>query len=152
MKLNTNAARFFILVILFGVLAIFFSRKPDVRLTLCQDLTILLLDSPASLEWQEHHSIIKGYEDLEVQVLFSVTDSSITNNNGQSGTLQASCFYEYEQDEIGPETFQAPASAYSTYPSKMILNKKSVDKNILHKSITQVMKQQGKDAIKKLKL
>lgn len=119
------------------------SKTPDVRLTLCQDLTQLLLNTPQGLQWQEHKSIIKGYEDLEMQIQFTTGEPGSTSS--------ASCFYAYEQDEIGAETFQEPEAAYSTYPGKMILQGKEVDKMLLSKSINQVMLQQGKDAIHQAK-
>lgn len=119
------------------------SKTPDVRLTLCQDLTQLLLNSPQGLQWQEHKSIIKGYEDMEMQVQFTTGE--------QSSTSSASCFYAYEQDDIGAETFQDPEAAYSTYPSKMILQGKDVDKMLLSQSINQVMLQQGKNVINQVK-
>ena len=115
------------------------SKTPDVRLTLCQDLTQLLLNTPDDLEWQEHKTIIKGYQDLEIQVPFTY--------NEQSSTVYASCFYSYEQDEIGAETFQNPEAAYSSYPNKMILQGDVVDTVLLSKSINQVMLQQGKNVI-----
>lgn len=118
------------------------TKTPDVRLTLCQDLTRLLLNSPQGLQWQESQSIIKGYEDLEMQLSFTLDESGSTSS--------ASCFYAYEQDEIGAETFQDPEAAYSTYPAKMILQSKVVDKVLLSKSINQVMLQQGKNTVKKV--
>ena len=118
------------------------SKTPDVRLTLCQDLTQLLLNSSEAIEWQEHKAIIKGYEDLEMQIKFATKEQGIG---------QASCFYAYEQDDIGPETFQEPTSAYSTYPNKMILMGGNVDKILLSGTINQVMKQQGNKAINKVK-
>lgn len=136
--LNTIVTRNLLLISSL-ILLVSCSKTPDVRLTLCQDLTQLLLNSPEGLEWQEHQSIIKGYQDLEIQVPFT--------SSQQHSTAYASCFYPYEQDEIGAETFQNPEAAYSTYPDKMILNDKVIDKMLLSKSINQVMVQQGKNAI-----
>jgi len=119
------------------------AKTPDVRLTLCQDLTQLLLNSPAGIQWQEHKAIIKGYQDLEMQIQFTT--------NEQSNTAYASCFYSYVQDEIGAETFQNPEAAYDTYPNKMILTGEVVDKMLLSRSINSVMQQQGKTALNKVK-
>ncbi|NOQ80327.1 MAG: hypothetical protein GQ546_13130 [Gammaproteobacteria bacterium] len=140
--LNTITVRSLILISSLILLASC-AKTPDVRLTLCQDLTQLLLNSPEGLQWHEHKSIIKGYQDLEMQVQFSTGE--------QNSKAYASCFYSYEQDEIGAETFQDPEAAYSTYPSKMILKDKAVDKILLSKSINKVMLQQGKDIINKVK-
>ena len=126
------------------------AKTPDVRLTLCQDLTWFLLDSPAELQWQEHKTIMKGYEDLEMQVHFII-------NNEQAGSHQASCFYSYNESGSGAidgisdiETFQNPLAAYSTYPNKMILKGKIIDKKLLANSIFEVMNLQGKESIKKI--
>jgi len=120
------------------ILLVSCSKTPDVRVTLCQDVTQLLLNSTEQLEWQEHKAIIKGYEDLEIQ---------LQSTSAENNTVQASCFYPYEQDEIGAETFQEPTAAYATYPSKMLLQGKIVDKMLLSKTINQAMLQQGKEAI-----
>ncbi len=123
------------------------SKTPDVRLTLCQELTELLLNSPENLEWQDHKPIIRGYNDLEMQVSYSLVDSDATAAN------QASCFYTYiqDQDAVGAEEFNAPTSAYSTYPIKMILNGKSVGKNKLANLVNLAMVKQGKRAVVKVK-
>lgn len=121
------------------------SKGPDPRLTLCQDLSQLFVDSKEQLEWTEHKAIIKGYQDLEMQVHFTATDT-----NGKQELLQASCFYPYEQDEIGAETFEMPTAAYSTYPVKMIFNGNNIDKKRLAQSINKVMIMQGKQAIKNI--
>ena len=127
------------------------TKSPDVRLTLCQDLTWLLLNSPAELQWQEHKIIMKGYEDLEMQVHF------VSNNTEQGGGNQASCFYSYNESGSGAtdgisdiETFQNPTAAYSTYPNKMILKGKIIDNQLLANSIVEVMKLQGQESINKI--
>lgn len=140
--LNLHSARYLLLIVTTLLLSAC-SKTPDVRLTLCQDLTQLLLNSPQGLQWQEHKSIIKGYEDMEMLVQFTTGE--------QSSTSSASCFYAYEQDDIGAETFQEPEAAYSTYPGKMILQAKDVDKMLLSQSINQVMLQQGKNVINQVK-
>lgn len=120
------------------ILLVSCAKTPDVRATLCQDVAQLLVNSTEQFEWQEHKAIIKGYEDLEIQV-----QSTSAENN----TIQASCFYPYVQDEVGAETFQEPTAAYDTYPSKMLLQGKLVDKMLLSKTINTAMLQQGKDAV-----
>ena len=139
---NTTALR---MLILFSSLIVLAScaKTPDVRLTLCQDLTQLLLNSPEGLQWQEHKAIIKAYQDLEMQLEFTT--------NEQSSTAYASCFYSYVQDEIGAETFQDPEAAYDTYPNKMVLKGEEVDKMLLSRSINSLMQQQGKTALNKVK-
>jgi len=119
------------------------SESPDVRLTLCQDLSQLLLSPSEALQWKEHEPIIKGYEDMEMKVHFATAD------NSKQGV--ASCFYPYVQDDIGAETFQSPSSAYDTNPNKMILNGKVVDNILLSKTVNQAMLVQGKRAVKNTK-
>lgn len=138
---NTTALR---MLILFSSLIVLAScaKTPDVRLTLCQDLTQLLLNSPEDFQWQEHKAI-KAYQDLEMQLEFTT--------NEQSSTAYASCFYSYVQDEIGAETFQDPEAAYDTYPNKMVLMGEEVDKMLLSRSINSLMQQQGKTVLNKVK-
>ena len=122
------------------------SKGPDPRVVLCQDLGQMLLGvGDNDIEWTGHTPVIKGYQDLEMRVAFSFTDE-----HGQQSQGQAACFYPYEQDEIGAETFEMPTAAYSTYPVKMVLNGKTVDKKLLAQSINKVMIMQGKRAIENL--
>ncbi|MDX2504107.1 MAG: hypothetical protein QNL62_06485 [Gammaproteobacteria bacterium] len=143
---TTSLIRLLTLVSILSMLITSCAKTPDVRLTMCQDLTKLLLNSPDKLEWQEHKPIIKGLDDLEMQIQFAITDAS-----GQTSNAQASCFYKYEQDEIGAETFNTPTSAYSTYPHKMILQGKEINKQLLANSVNKVMILQGNEAIYKAK-
>jgi len=122
------------------------TKTPDVRLTLCQDLAQLLVNSSTELQWESHTSILKGYEDLEMQIQFSTTKTDEVNE-----VTSASCFYAYEQDDIGAETFADPEAAYATYPNKMILKGQPVDKNTLSLAVNQAMLQQGKRAVKQVK-
>ncbi len=146
MLVNSYRPLLFVFMILSTAILTSCSKGPDVRLTLCQDLSQLLLNgSKDNIEWTEHKAIIKGYQDLEMQIHFSLTRS-----NGVEKKLQASCFYPYEQDDIGAETFEMPTSAYSSYPVKMLLDGQKVDSKQLAQSINKVMLMQGKQAIKNL--
>ena len=148
MKLNSNAGRFLIAVSLLGLIVIFYPKTPDVRLTLCQDLTHLLsLNKFKKVRWKAHQIIEKGYEDLEVRLQYTITDLS-----EKSREVQASCFYPYEQLEIEAETFQQTSAAYATYPSRMLIAGQAVDKNSLHKGIKQLSKQHGQALLEKLNL
>jgi len=137
--------RLFIITAIISLATISCSKTPDVRLSLCQELTVLLLKSPENLQWQEHRSIIKGYQDLEMQVSYSITQA-----NGQKGNDQASCFYPYIQVEPDMEAFNTPTVDYSTYPDKMILKGREVDKQQLAHAINQVMLHQAREGIKKM--
>lgn len=148
-KKNFTAFHFplFIVTAVISLSTISCSKTPDVRLTLCQDLMVLFLNSPANREWQEHEPIIRGYKDLEMQVSYSsaTPDGQIVD--------QASCFYTYtpDQDATGAEEFNTPTAAYSTYPNKMVINGKVVNKNELANAVNTVMLNQGKKAITKAK-
>jgi len=139
----------FFYILLFVLLGGFLgscSKGPDPRLVLCQDLGRVLLDvGDDGIEWTGYTPVIKGYQDLEMRVSFS-----LRNKQGEQSQGVASCFYPYEQDEIGAETFEMPTAAYSTYPVKMVLNGKTVNKKLLAQSINKVMIMQGKQAIEDL--
>lgn len=137
---------FFIMAAIIGLSIISCSKTPDVRLTLCQDLTMMFLNSPEDLEWKDHKPVMRGLDDLEMQVFYSISQS-----NDEILHDQASCFYKYEQDEIGVETFNTPTAAYSAYPNKMILNGKVVNKKALANTVNTVMLNQGRKAIIKVK-
>jgi len=107
---------------------------------------MLLANSPENLKWTEHKPVMKGYEDLEMRVSYSITQS-----NGKIVNQQASCFYKYEQDDIGAETFNMPTAAYSTYPGRMIFEAKEVEKIQLANMINEAMANQGRKAIIKIK-
>ena len=122
------------------------SKTPDVRLTLCQDLMVLYLHPTDSIEWQEHEPIMRGYNDLEMQVSYSLASS-------ENKIEKASCFYKYIQNEdaMGAEEFNTPTVAYSTYPHKMLINGKTVKKMVLANGVNAAMLKQGEKAIIKAK-
>jgi hypothetical protein len=127
-----------------ALLSVSCSKTPDVRLTMCQDLMVLLLDPQDAIEWQEHKPVIRGYNDLEMPASYSTVKNA--------GKIQkASCFYAYvqNQDGTGAEEFNTPTAAYSTYPNKMILNGKVVNKMELTNGVNAIMVRQGNKAITK---
>jgi len=134
-----------ITVLLTGLLLSGCTKTPDVRLTFCQDLTWLLQGSPEKMEWQAHHPIIKGYDDLEMQIHFATFEHG-EKNNGQSV-----CFYRYEEDGISDiASFQNPMAAYSTYPHKMIFKGQMVDKNLLTQTIHKLTELSIKETMKRV--
>ena len=141
---SDNSLTLILLVIILSLSITSCSKTPDVRLTLCQDLTQLLLNSPEQVEWKEHKAIMSGHNDLEMQLSYVMTQT-----DGQTLTRQASCFYSYEQDEIDAETFNTPTSAYSSYPNKMIIDNKKVAPGILAQLVNQAMLNQGKQLVVK---
>lgn len=122
------------------------AKTADVRLVLCQDLTMNILNAPENLVWQETKTIMKGYEDLEILL-------SYTHGTAEQQLIkhEASCFYAYVQDDIGIETFNTPTSAYSTYPSKMIIQNKQLMAKELAPMIEIIMTKQRKQALSQFK-
>jgi hypothetical protein len=150
MKSGSRLGRFLLLAVVLGVLASFYPRTPDVRLTLCQNLVQELSQVGSehvskAIQWQSHQFIDRGYLDYEVQIQFNLMDSE-----GLGVQAQASCFYPYEQDDIGAETFQQPSSAYSSYPAKMIIRGQTVDKEHLTQAINKIIKARGKVFLEKI--
>ncbi|MCP3852693.1 MAG: hypothetical protein GY694_21070 [Gammaproteobacteria bacterium] len=137
-------------IILLTLLSVFLlsscSKSPDVRLTLCQDLMVLFLNPSENVVWEEHEALMRGYDDLEMKVAYSTEGSRSTIH-------KASCFYQYvqNQDEMGAEEFNTPTVAYSTYPRKMQLNGKAVEKIELANGVNSVMLKQGRQAIQNVK-
>ncbi len=112
-------------------------------MVLCRDLGQMFLGvEDSGVEWTGVTPVIQGYQDLEVRISFRLRDKQ-----GEQSQGVASCFYPYEQDDIGAETFEMPTAAYSTYPVKMVLNGETMDKKLLAQSINKVMVMQGKRAI-----
>ncbi|MCU7835116.1 MAG: hypothetical protein KZQ83_07645 [gamma proteobacterium symbiont of Taylorina sp.] len=121
------------------------TKTPDVRVTFCQDLTWILLGSPDKMQWHEHQPIIKGYDDLEMEVHFATIDNGATNN------AQSSCFYRYEENGISDiSSFQNPIAAYSTYPNKMSFKGQIVDKKLLNQTIQKLSSLQVQETIKRV--
>ncbi len=107
------------------------SKGPDPRLVHCQDLGQVLLGvADDGIGWTGVTPVIKECQDLEMRVSYSLRYEQEEQSQGV-----ASCFYPYDQDEIGAETFEMPTATYSTYPVKMVLNGETVDKKLLAQSI-----------------
>ena len=110
----------------------------DVRLRLCEDLTVKLLGNGSSqISWLPHELVMKSHDDLQVRLKYSL--------EGKSGT--ATCFYEHDAIEDNIMTASNPITAYSTYPSKMLLNGAPVDRKLLSGSVNAVMLNQAKEVI-----
>ena len=137
----------FILVFsLIALLILACSKTEDLRVVLCQDLTQALLNSAQGFVVHEHNVIMNAYDDLEIRLIYSKLQT-----DGTTLDQQSSCFYAYVEDEIGMETFNTPTSAYATYPSKMIFNKKELQPRQLAPIIEQIMLNKGAAAINKIK-
>ena len=122
------------------------SKTEDVRLVLCRDITMALLNSAEDFVLHEQNTIMNGYEDLEIKLVYSTLQT-----DGITLDQQSSCFYAYVEDDIGMETFNTPTSAYATYPGKVIFNKQELMPNQLAPMIEQIMLKQGREVINKIK-
>ncbi|MGD2118093.1 MAG: hypothetical protein PVG66_07030 [Chromatiales bacterium] len=117
------------------------SPTPDVRLVLCKDLVQQMHESPDSIEWLDEQMKFSGYEDMQVQLQYKA----------DARTESAVCFYAYEANEENAMTLSNPASAYSTYPAKMLWNDQAVQRQTLIDQINAVLHKQGKQLIQSVK-
>ena len=84
MLLAKNSIQFYfisvVIIVISSLSIISCSKTPDVRLTMCQDLVVLFLNSPDNIEWQKHEPIFRGYKDLEMPVSYS-DDQTVNKSN-----------------------------------------------------------------------
>ena len=111
----------------------------EVQLTLCKQLTgDLVFGDYQKSDWLSEDMKFKGYDDLEVIVRYKT----------QAGEGETRCYYAYEAIEDDAITLANPATAYSTYPSKVTQDGKRLDSRMWAQKINQIMLKQGKEAIK----
>jgi hypothetical protein len=113
----------------------------DVRLTLCKDLAAELLDAPKAFDVISEDIVISGYEDLQVRLKYQA----------ESGEGTAVCFYRYNAVEENAMTVSDPASAFATYPSKVLLDGEVVDQALVASKVNKVLLKQGKQVIDAVK-
>ncbi len=120
------------------------AKGPDVRIVLCQDLAVNVLNSRAeNIKWTEEKINHKQYDEAEI----------ILSYEQDKNSEQISCYYPYTADvdaDLGDELIDA-LSIYSTYPSKVKLKDKSISGDKLAKLVNQVMLMQGKAVLTKIK-
>lgn len=111
----------------------------DVQLTLCKQLAgdLVFADYQKS-DWLAEDMNFKGYEDLEVVVRYKT----------ETGEGETRCYYAYDTMDENAMTLANPATAYSTYPSKVIQDGKVLESMMWAKKINEIMLKQGKEAIK----
>jgi hypothetical protein len=110
----------------------------DVQLTLCKQLTgEMLFSDYQKSDWLSEDMKFKGYDDLEVIVRYKKA----------SGEGESRCFYAYDAVEDNVMTVANPATAYATYPSKVIQDGTVVSSKVYAAKINEIMLKQGKAAI-----
>ena len=146
MKKRSHFLLFLFSVTFLIVITVFWPKTPDVRLKLCQDVVRIFFHSPTHLTWIKHDAIMRGYEDLEIVVTYTLSQA-----NEEVLHKQATCFFAYDQYEIEADTFATPSAAYSSYPNKIIIDGEQLPKNTLTELVKQAMIDQGRDIINKAK-
>ena len=111
----------------------------DVQLTLCKQVTgDLVFGDYQKSDWVSDELKFNGYEDLEAIIKYKA--------NGAEGEVR--CYYVYDTIEENAMTHSNPATAYSTYPSKITRDGAVLDSRMWAKKINEIMLKQGKEAIK----
>jgi hypothetical protein len=112
--------------------------REDVRVTLCKDMvsTQLATGTPP-ITWTETKTETRGYQYAAVRLRFSTS--------GQNG--HAICYYDYDANDDTAVTLADPISAYSTSPSKMTLNGRTLSRSDLARAVKDAMLKQGRQFI-----
>ncbi len=134
----------YIAILMFIILSLSCSKGPDVRVELCQDLTIELIGSEKELKWTENKIQSKELEEVIINLVYKQEGVENSSVNGKSV-----CYYRYEPEAEIADGIGAPLSVYSTYPYKMLFNDKVIRGKELATMVNQVMIKQGKAAINK---
>jgi hypothetical protein len=109
--------------------------REDVRLTLCKDMVATELGSVPS--WQGSDIQTHGYQGAAVTVRFATAE----------GERRATCFYKYDAVDDTALTLANPIEAYSTSPSKMILDGRTLAGADLARAVKRAMQKQGREFI-----
>jgi hypothetical protein len=112
----------------------------DVRVTLCKHMVLTQIDQGASaLTWTGIETETRGHEYAAVRLRFSASD--------RSG--EAACYYNYDAVDETALTVANPIAAYSTSPSRMSLNGRTLSKSALAQAVKKAMLKQGKDLVER---
>ncbi|MTW21305.1 hypothetical protein [Allochromatium palmeri] len=106
----------------------------DVRLTLCRDMVRVTLGSEPN--WRDQSIEPRRQSEAEARLSWTGTD-------GKTG--QASCYYPYNAVENDMFTAADPLAAYSTSPTRFVLDGRSISNPELARVIGQAMRQQGRE-------
>jgi hypothetical protein len=111
----------------------------DVQLTLCKQLTgEMFFGNYQKSDWLSEDMKFNGYDDLEVVVKYRT----------ESGEGETRCYFAYDTTaEDNAMHLANPATAYSTYPSKVVQNGVAVSSQLYANKINEILLKQGKEAI-----
>ncbi len=116
----------------------------DVRVTLCKDLVVALMDGRHAVQWVDSNSEARGREGLFVRLRFAVDDGA-----DQAVVRRATCLYRYNAVDDTALTLSDPMSAYSTSPYEMRLGERRIRNPELADAIKQAMIGQGRQLIER---
>lgn len=120
-----------------GLLSACSGAGEDVRIRLCKDLVQGQLGTAATPSWTEVSTQTPGYEDAVVRLRWS----------GAEGEGRARCYYPYDAVDDTAQQLAAPLSAYSTSPSEVVINGRSLSGQALARALGKAMQRQGKDLL-----
>lgn len=115
--------------------------QEDVRVTLCKDMVVSVLGASQSVTWQETSTQVRGRESAAIRV-----DYAAPGGNGQ-----AICHYRYDAVDDTALALSDPLSAFSTSPSKMTLNGRTLTRPELAEAVKAAMLKQGGELVDRLK-
>ncbi|MFD2113081.1 hypothetical protein [Thiorhodococcus fuscus] len=119
--------------------------REDVRVVLCKDLALeLSRPAPESVEWTRVETRMRRSEELRVDLGFESRAG-----DGSPRSMRAACFYRYDAVEDTALTLADPLSAYSTSPSRVILNGREVSGRELADAVGRAMLGQGRDLLER---
>jgi hypothetical protein len=96
-------------------------------------MVLVRLGGP-SVTWDQSETRTRGYEHAEVRLRF-------TSGVGQG---DAACYYRYDAVDDTALTLADPLAAYSTSPSRMVLDGKELSRSVLAQTVKDAMLKQGR--------
>ena len=108
----------------------------DVRLALCKDMVAVELGAEPT--WTDTRIQTRGRDGAVATIGFSHAD-------GRGG--RAECHYRYDAVEDNMLTAADPLAAYSTSPSKMVLDGRTLTGQNLARTLGQAMRRQGRELL-----
>lgn len=121
-------------------------KSEDVRVTLCRNLAVTLLDSPQRSDWWYQDTRITRLSHAEVLLRFNAEE-----RNGRRADYRAVCHFPYTGAEENVITHTDPITAYATLPHKMTLNGREIPKRMIDAAVNAVVKQQGLALLQKVR-
>ena len=107
----------------------------DVRLTLCKDMIAGELGAVPT--WQGSEVQLRGAADAIVKVYFATT----------GGDRQATCEYPRDRVDDTALTLASPIEAYSTSPSRMTIDGRTLTRPELARAVQRAMQKQGREFV-----